>query len=854
MAATYFEVSQFGSGSISHARQEDYTLTQLLGAGSFGQVWKATDRVKLKVAIKYMLADDEHGYSQDLLTEIAVPISLDHPNIVQYSAIIGPFNVSRKTENLNARLLLKSVAHPKGLSENQPVIGLVMPAADGDLTDLIEQDLIKNKLANIRSNYVKMAYQLVDAVAYLTSHNIIHRDIKPQNVLYSTCKYGDDYMLYLSDFGLATEGGCYLRPKKSMVYTIMYRPPELLLAGDTDSEYNGKTDVWALGATLYEMYTGILLFRTANFDPYHTLLLIFGMLGKPESGSPMDVAWRRKFMNSEIKPLPNLLLTIKDTNPELYDLLTGMLAIDPENRLDIYQVRSHPLFSNIQVEHPSCYSLVRSDEIECVFRDTIFRRDLNFSALDRGNQNQIRRGRFSITPVDSRKLENIQKLQKWMIDVSMQLKIGDRAIYFMAVQLVLRYVTIQDVPLKELQLVGATALKIADTFISPVGAPLSDFAYLALHKSPDLKAMEIKMMQALNFDLMANTPIDTILGYSHRFNDNIIYLASDILMQVSYNDYFFESVDGRYVYRRNLPETCLAFAVIATSQTMPVLFEPYNINDIDKIIQIVNESIKHIDTPMKRRTKSIGLGLTAITWTKVIHRYRFFMSKQSEVQMGLILADDVDSGVELNADYPATQWFYQKVSSAYDQPRTIISEFDTNVGDAIYDVVIVGKCGDDCLKLVRIGMKALKSGGMMYSESLPRFIFRDHVIGTLDNDEYWDVLMLINENQAQLDMVKSDMLELSIRQRTDDIEPALSVELEQEYETSYAEITADLEAAHEIQQKMIDEEVAKWMDLLKGENLNALEVIAQYLLTYQEDFEFEEEFELSGYYLVLAKV
>jgi cyclin-dependent kinase-like len=116
----------------------------------------------------------------------------------------------------------------------------------------------------------EMAYQMLLALDFLHSNEIIHRDVKPENLLVNASG-----LLKVCDFGFARS----LHPNASAVYTDYvstrwYRSPELLVG---DANYSKAVDIWAIGCIYAEMYNGIPLFP--GDSDIHTLKLILEMLG-----------------------------------------------------------------------------------------------------------------------------------------------------------------------------------------------------------------------------------------------------------------------------------------------------------------------------------------------------------------------------------------------------------------------------------------------------------------------------------------------------------------------------------------------------------------------------------------------
>ena len=112
---------------------------------------------------------------------------------------------------------------------------------------------------------------MLQALEFLHSHEIIHRDVKPENLLVSA-----NGLLKVCDFGFARS----LQPSETALYTDYvstrwYRSPELLVG---DANYSKSVDIWAIGCIYAELYNGIPLFP--GDSDIHTLKLILEMLGE----------------------------------------------------------------------------------------------------------------------------------------------------------------------------------------------------------------------------------------------------------------------------------------------------------------------------------------------------------------------------------------------------------------------------------------------------------------------------------------------------------------------------------------------------------------------------------------------
>lgn len=96
-----------------------------------------------------------------------------------------------------------------------------------------------------------MARELLTGVDFLHSHRIIHRDLKPQNLLISSQGH-----LKIADFGLAKTYSDFEMKLTSVVVTLWYRAPEVLLA----QTYNSSVDIWSAACIIAEMFSRKVLF------------------------------------------------------------------------------------------------------------------------------------------------------------------------------------------------------------------------------------------------------------------------------------------------------------------------------------------------------------------------------------------------------------------------------------------------------------------------------------------------------------------------------------------------------------------------------------------------------------------
>lgn len=327
------EMYTFTVASTKFRVYRRYQLIRAIGHGAYGVVIAASDQVTgNSVAIKNIPRTfDDLVDAKRIVREIRLMRHMRHPHVVSVLDVMRP----------------PSLAH----FEDTYIV-----------TDLMETDLhrVINSPEPLSSDHIAfITYQLLCGLRYVHSAHIIHRDVKPSNVLINR-----DCLVKLCDFGLAR--GIDIRPVTpcstdgmstpgsqvgepaldealtEYVVTRWYRAPELLLA----SRYSTSIDVWAVGCILAEMFTRKALFP--GHDHVHQLHLILQLVGSP---SPDDMGfvtnmkakrWMARQQQQEAKPLSTVC---PNAPPEALDLLTQLLQFDPRKRISVDDAIAHPFLA-----------------------------------------------------------------------------------------------------------------------------------------------------------------------------------------------------------------------------------------------------------------------------------------------------------------------------------------------------------------------------------------------------------------------------------------------------------------------------------------------------------------------------
>jgi len=303
---------------------ENFQKIEKIGEGTYGIVYKARDKITSQyVALKKIRLESEtEGVPSTAIREISLLKELEHPGVVQLLDVVHAETVLYLVFEYLDKDLKKLMDDYAALKREEGISNTGLP-----------EPLVKSYLR-----------QLLEGIAYCHKHRVLHRDLKPQNLLIDS--HG---LIKLADFGLARAFGLPVRPYTHEVVTLWYRAPEVLLGAKF---YSTAVDTWSLGCIFAEMLTRRPLFP--GDSEIDQLFRIFRVLGTPTEATwpgvsslpdykPVFPRWEAQDISQALPP---------DVSPGGQDLLHQILVYNPAGRISAKQALQHQYLYNSELVPP----------------------------------------------------------------------------------------------------------------------------------------------------------------------------------------------------------------------------------------------------------------------------------------------------------------------------------------------------------------------------------------------------------------------------------------------------------------------------------------------------------------------
>jgi len=309
---------------------ERYEVQQKLGKGAYGIVWKVRDK--------------------------------ESNEILALKKIFGAFQNAT-----DAQRTFREIIFLQELSEHENIITLLdVMKADNDkdiylIFEYMETDLHAVIRANILEDIHKrfIIYQLLKAIKYMHSGQVLHRDMKPSNLLLNS-----ECLVKVADFGLARSINALKDEARQQVLTDYvatrwYRAPEILLGSTT---YTKGVDMWSVGCILGELLGGKPMFPgTSTTNQIDRILEVTGRPSKEDIESIQSEFAAQMLENLPDPPAPRTLENIyPNADSDSIDMLQKLLMFNPDKRMTAEEALEHPYVAQFHApeEEINCEKII----------------------------------------------------------------------------------------------------------------------------------------------------------------------------------------------------------------------------------------------------------------------------------------------------------------------------------------------------------------------------------------------------------------------------------------------------------------------------------------------------------------
>ena len=293
-----------------------------IGKGGFGDVFLCFDEISKKfVALKKIRVKATYeGLDFYAINEIRQLAEFDHPNIEKYFGVV-----------------LKEKSYP----HSPQTVFLALEYLPYSLVDLLNHKNQANKpnysftISDIK--YTMKSWLL--ALEYLHKCGYLHRDVKPDNIMFT-----EDGTLRLIDFGLSCDYPSETGPMICQATTLNYRAPELFFGSDN---YGPEVDMWSLGVSFVELFT-----ITPMFEGQWNDIMMLSKINQYYGGLWWEgcekIRAYTKFKCPANYQPGKLQQLLKEHNApdDAIDLIVKLLVLDPKHRISASEALQHPFLSD----------------------------------------------------------------------------------------------------------------------------------------------------------------------------------------------------------------------------------------------------------------------------------------------------------------------------------------------------------------------------------------------------------------------------------------------------------------------------------------------------------------------------
>ena len=395
-----------------------------------------------------------------------------------------------------------------------------------DTSDKSEKSNFTMDLQQIK----KILYQVLEGLSYLHSICIMHRNIKPENIVID--QTGNTLLI---DFVLSRQANYYHFPytpedpkerdrSGREANRLWYRAPELLIR---TNKYSFEIDIWSTGCLFAELAGNEPLFTGES--EVEQLMKIFRMLGKSDNFSsenafpkwnPVDINFvclpkeSEEFKALTSHLLPNrekaflkLMKLVQVIGKDGINLLSLMLDLNPHSRITASQALLHPFFKDIKIDKCKPMKVI-SLYPEANIEESMVKSTIDF-LMSYMNSCKSDPEYMKKQPSINENMRSI--LVDWLIDVSVHFELTTQTLH-LAISYIDRALSSLKIEKNTLQLLGVTSMKIADLlnekskeYYKQENA--SEYAYITAEEytPEEVVKMEKKIVCVLNFNLMTPT-------------------------------------------------------------------------------------------------------------------------------------------------------------------------------------------------------------------------------------------------------------------------------------------------------------------------------------------------------------